>query len=30
MKMYPRSGEKRRFDDIDVEDEEAAIGTLCR
>lgn len=29
MKMYPRSGEKRRFDDIDVDDEEA-IGALCR
>lgn len=30
MKMYPRSGEKRRFDDLENDDEESAIGTLCR
>ncbi|RXG70151.1 Transcription factor AP-4 [Armadillidium vulgare] len=27
--MYPRVGEKRRIDDINIEDEEA-IGSLCR
>lgn len=27
--MFPRVGEKRRIDDIAIEDEEA-IGSLCR
>ncbi|XP_018015276.1 uncharacterized protein LOC108672162 isoform X2 [Hyalella azteca] len=29
MRMYNKSGEKRRFDEMDGDDEEA-IGTLCR
>ncbi|KAF2365879.1 Myc-type basic helix-loop-helix (bHLH) domain [Trinorchestia longiramus] len=29
MRMYTKSGEKRRFDEMDGDDEEA-IGTLCR